>query len=132
MFVNEDGYVTGSIDVAKLDEIEPKSDEAKAQHAALKAERDLGREQVARDAERLAEQARRQHEQLHAGDQLVQSEQKQDAQRQQPEAEQDQSVEVKQLQAEAEKAGVTVDKRWGADRLRQELASAQSAKRKQG
>ena len=32
MFVSEDGTVTGSIDVSKLDEIEPKSDEAKAQH----------------------------------------------------------------------------------------------------
>lgn len=28
------------------------------------------------------------------------------------------------LRAEAEKAGVTVDKRWGADRLRQEIADA--------
>ena len=130
MFVSEDGYVTGSIDVSKLDEIEPKSDEAKAQRAALKAELDLGREQAARDAERLAEVARRQHEQLHAGDQLSQSEQKQDAQQQQ-EAEQEQSAEVAQLQADAEKAGVTVDKRWGADRLRQEITSAQSTKRKE-
>ena len=28
------------------------------------------------------------------------------------------------LRAEAEEAGVTVDKRWGADRLRQEIADA--------
>jgi hypothetical protein len=55
MFVSEDGYITGSIDMSKLDEIEPKSDEAKAQHAALKAERDAGQKQAAADAERVAE-----------------------------------------------------------------------------
>jgi sRNA-binding protein len=38
MFVSEDGTVTGSVDVSKLDEIDPKTDEAKAQIAALKAE----------------------------------------------------------------------------------------------
>jgi hypothetical protein len=117
MFISEDGTVTGSIDRSKLDEVEAKTDEAKAQIEALKAEAQAGQEQAARDAERLAEQSRRQHEQLHAGDQQSQADQGQDA-------------EVAQLQADAEKAGVTVDKRWGADRLRQEIASAQQAKRK--
>jgi outer membrane murein-binding lipoprotein Lpp len=124
MFVSEDGYVTGSIDVSKLDEIEPKSDEAKAQLEALKAERDAGQEQAARDAERLAEQSRVQDAQLRGEGQRSQSEQKRDA-------EPDQSADVKQLQAEAEAAGVTVDKRWGADRLRQEIDAAK-ASRKQG
>jgi len=55
MFVSEDGTVTGSIDVSKLDEIEPKSDEAKAQLEALKAERDAGQKLAAADAERVAE-----------------------------------------------------------------------------
>jgi hypothetical protein len=55
MFVSEDGYITGSVDVSKLDEHKPKSDEAKAQLKALKAERDAGQKQVAADEERVAE-----------------------------------------------------------------------------
>src|SRR5215217_2777772 len=61
--VSEDGTVTGSIDVSQLDEIEPKSDEAKAQLDALKAERDAGQEQAAKDAEVKAEQERAQQAQ---------------------------------------------------------------------
>jgi len=57
MFVSKDGTVTGSIDVSKLDEIKPKTDEARAQIDALKAEVKSGQEQSARDAQRLAEQA---------------------------------------------------------------------------
>ena len=57
MFVSEDGYVTGSIDVSRLDEIEPKTDEARAQLEQLKAERDAGQRQADADAERLAKQA---------------------------------------------------------------------------
>ena len=52
--VSEDGTVTGSIDVSQLDEIDPKSDEAKAQLDALKAERDAGQEQANADAEAKA------------------------------------------------------------------------------
>ena len=54
MFISEDGTVTGSIDVSKLDELEPKSDEAKAQIEALKAERDAGQKLAAADADRVA------------------------------------------------------------------------------
>jgi hypothetical protein len=46
MEVSEDGTITGSIDVSKLDEIDPKTDEAKAQLAALKAEAQAGLEQT--------------------------------------------------------------------------------------
>jgi hypothetical protein len=76
MFVSEDGYVTGSIQVDKLDEIEPKSDEAKARLEQLKAERDAGREQVARDEERLAEIARRQNPQLRTAEERAEAENK--------------------------------------------------------
>ena len=144
MFISEDGTVTGSVDVSKLDQLNPKSDEAKAQVEALKRDVRLGQEQTARDAERLAAQHQAQNAVLlkrsafsDASDDdsdESRAEQQKDAERQQAEhdkrAEQEQSAEVTQLQAEAEKAGVTVDKRWGADRLRQEIASAQSAKRK--
>lgn len=133
MFISEDGTVTGSVDVTRLDEVEPKSDEAKAQVEALKAEAKAGQEQAVRDAERVNEQARLQHEQLHGGSdsdrQKSQAEAKQDADRQQPEATAGQDdAETKRLQAEAEAAGVTVDRRWGADRLRQETADANARK----
>jgi hypothetical protein len=55
MLQSEDGTVTGSIDVSKLDEIEPKTDEARAQLAALKAEVQAGQEPAAEDVERSAE-----------------------------------------------------------------------------
>lgn len=42
MFVNEEGYITGSVDVSKLDSVKPKSDEAKAQLEALKRENQEG------------------------------------------------------------------------------------------
>jgi hypothetical protein len=84
MFVSEDGTVTGSIDVSKLDEIEPKSDEAKAQHAALKAERDAGQKLAAADAERVAEVHEAQAAQL-TGEQAPASDQPGSDQPQQPE-----------------------------------------------
>ena len=59
-FVSEDGIPYGSIDVSQLDEIDPKTDEAKAQVEALKAERDAGQEQAAADAEAKAEQEKAQ------------------------------------------------------------------------
>ena len=55
MIESEDGTVTGSIDVSRLDEIDPKTDEAKAQIDALKAEAQAGQEQAAKDAEAKAE-----------------------------------------------------------------------------
>jgi predicted DNA-binding transcriptional regulator YafY len=83
MFVSEDGTVTGSIDVSKLDEIEPKSDEAKAQLAALKAERDAGQKLAAADAERVASQHEAQAAQL-TGEQDSASDQSGSDQSQQP------------------------------------------------
>jgi restriction endonuclease S subunit len=60
MIESEDGTVTGSIDVSRLDEIDPKTDEAKAQIEALKAENQAAQEQAAADAEKLAEQEKAQ------------------------------------------------------------------------
>lgn len=57
MFVSEDGYVSGSIDVSKLDEVEAKSDEAKARLEQLKAERDAAQAGADAEAERLAKLA---------------------------------------------------------------------------
>jgi uncharacterized membrane protein YqiK len=57
MEVSEDGTVTGSIDRAKLDEVEPKTDEAKAQLEQLKGEAQAAQEQADADAERVAAQA---------------------------------------------------------------------------
>lgn len=55
MFVSEDGTVTGSVDVSRLDQIEAKTDEARAQLGNLKAEVQAGQEQVERDAERASQ-----------------------------------------------------------------------------
>lgn len=61
MDVSEDGTVTGSVDVSKLDEIDPKTDEAKAQLEALKAnaavteEQDKEAEKAAKEAEKADE-----------------------------------------------------------------------------
>jgi multidrug efflux pump subunit AcrA (membrane-fusion protein) len=109
MFISEDGTVTGSIDVSKLDEIEPKSDEARAQHAALKAERDAGQEQAARDAERLAELSRRQNPQLRTDEERAEAEKAglESSQRQQREAERlaaEQQKAEQQREANAAKA----------------------------
>jgi len=43
------------------------------------------------------------------------------------EREADANAELGRLQVEAEKAGVKVDKRWGADRLRDEIAKAEAS-----
>ena len=142
MFISEDGTVTGSVDVSKLDEIKAKTPEARAQLDVLKAERKAGQEQAARDAERLAEQHAAQAAQLGVGvdeDEREKSrrEQRKDAERQQAEADAAQQGQAKQsddvtaLQAEAEAAGVTIDKRWGADRLRTEIDAVKAARPKQ-
>jgi hypothetical protein len=148
MIVSEDGSVTGSIDVSKLDEVEPKSDEARAQIEQLKAEAKASQEQAVADAERLAQLHETQSVQGQARDAVTtQGDQWGDPNLAANTAANpgtktaDQSgvkaadqtgqtdQETKQLQTEAEAAGVTVDKRWGADRLRQEIdqAKAQSA-----
>jgi sRNA-binding protein len=58
MIESEDGTVTGSIDVNRLDQIDAKTDEAKAQLDALKREAQAGQEQAAKDAEAKAESER--------------------------------------------------------------------------
>lgn len=45
---------------------------------------------------------------------------------QEPPADGDPEAELAQLRAEAEAAGVKVDGRWGADRLREEIAAAKA------
>ena len=137
MFVSEDGTVTGSVDVSRLGSVEPKGDEAKAQHEALMRDLRAGQEQAERDAERASQGERalginstgRDDSDAEARAEARAAQQR-DAERQQAEADrrtqQQGDVEVKQLQAQAERAGVAVDKRWGADRLRQEIASSQA------
>jgi outer membrane murein-binding lipoprotein Lpp len=104
MFVSEDGYITGSVDWSKFDEIEPKSDEAKAQHAALKAERDAGREQVARDEERLAELSRRQSPHLRTDEERAEAENKGLESSKRQEAEAERRAAERQKAAEEQKA----------------------------
>jgi hypothetical protein len=60
MLVSEDGTVTGSIDVSKLDEIEPKTDEARAQIDALKAEVQAGLAEEPAEPEKAEEPAEEQ------------------------------------------------------------------------
>jgi hypothetical protein len=57
MLESEDGTVTGSIDVSKLDEIDPKTDEAKAQLDALKAEVQAGQPEEPAEPEPTEEAA---------------------------------------------------------------------------
>jgi hypothetical protein len=125
MIESEDGTVTGSIDVSKLDSIEPKTDEARAQLDALKAEAQAGQEQAQADADKLAEQEKAQSA---AGQQEAQQETTAEAQ---PvgdtgtsDDQSDESDDREQLRAEADALGVEYDKRWGAARLRQEIDAA--------
>lgn len=140
MFTSEDGYVNGSIDNSKLDEVEAKTPEAKARLQQLKAERDAANAQADADAERLAKLHEAQSIQGQVRETVTTqaravevtpegaklsdpnaTDQKADASTKQDDAE------VARLQTEAEQAGVTVDKRWGADRLQQEIDSAKAA-----
>lgn len=54
MIVSEDGTVTGSIDHAALAQVEPKTDEARAQIEQLRAEQLAGAAQADAEAARLA------------------------------------------------------------------------------
>jgi len=54
MFVSQDGTVTGSVDQSRLSEVDPKTDEAKAQLDTLRREAELGQRQAEDDAARLA------------------------------------------------------------------------------
>jgi hypothetical protein len=150
MFVSEDGTVTGSIDHSKLPDVEPKTDEAKAQVQTLLDERAAGEAVVAAEQARLAAAADAQNPALSLDYQIEQQQARLDelkARREQvdddgkpaarttqaaPQATQSadaggSDAELDQLRKQAAEAGVTVDNRWGADRLRQETAAAQSA-----
>jgi hypothetical protein len=148
MFVSEDGTVTGSIDHSKLPEVEPKTDEAKAQVQTLLDERAAGEAVVAAEQARLAAAADAQNPALSLDYQIEQQQARLDelkARREQvgddgkptarttqaapqPEGGGDGSdAELEQLRKQAADAGVTVDNRWGADRLRAEITAAQSA-----
>jgi hypothetical protein len=147
MFVSEDGTVTGSIDHSKLPEVEPKTDEAKAQVQALLDERAAGEAVVAAEQARLAAAADAQNPALSLDYQIEQQQARLDelkARREQvgddgkpaarttqaapqPDAGDGSDAELEQLRKQATDAGVTVDNRWGADRLRQETAAAQAA-----
>lgn len=143
MFVSEDGTITGSINRALLDQVEPKTPEAKAQLDALRRDIQLGEEQAAADAQRLADAAVAQSPWLAeapvdqrdaqgkstganepAGlNRVVYTEQASTS-----ESSSTDDAELERLRADAEKAGVTVDKRWGADRIRSEIEQANAAK----
>ena len=143
MFVSEEGTITGSVDVSKLDEVNPQSDEAKAQLDALKRDARLGQEQSARDAERLAEVSRAQGPTSQTQEEAAErareaqqgdrsGDQSDGGQRTEADSDdaedgsEDQSEDVEALRAEAEQYGVAVDRRWGATRLRSEIDTAKA------
>jgi hypothetical protein len=122
MFESEEGYLTGSIDVSKLDSHKPKSDEAKAQLEALKAENQAGRDALARQAEATA---------VAYPDQDEPAPDNRDVQgKSVPADDSSDDTDLDGLRSEAEAAGVKVDRRWGEDRLRDELAAASKGKGK--
>lgn len=155
MIESEDGTVTGSIDRARLEQIEPKTPEAQEQVDALLAAHRAGEEQVVVDAQRLAEAAaatnpaaaqpapdtrdaqgiETQPRPRFGADQAPWAASDAEAASESaplPEAEQSadpaaqaESADVEQLRAEAEALGVRVDRRWGAERLRAEIEQAQ-------
>lgn len=152
MNVSEDGTVTGSIDRAQLEQIEPKTDEARAQVDALLAQHQAGEEQAAADAQRLLDAAAAQNPaarptpdtrdaqgvetqgrpqygaveaQDEAQDEAAQADEGSTVTAEPAPADGDAAGEdVDALRAEAEGLGVKVDRRWGADRLRSEVAAA--------
>jgi hypothetical protein len=122
MFETEEGYLTGSIDVSKLDTVKPKSDEAKAQLEALKRENQAGRDALARQAEAVA---------VANPDQDEPAPDNRDVQGKSVAADDSSDDgDLDGLRSEAEAAGVKVDRRWGEDRLRDELAAASKGKGK--
>jgi hypothetical protein len=103
MFVSEDGTVVGSVNADELDNVKAKTPEAQAALDRLKAERDAGREQVARDEERAAEMSRQQNPQLRSDEERSETEKAglQSSRRQQQEADR---VAAEQAKAEQQKA----------------------------
>ena len=106
MFISEDGTVTGSINVEKLKAVKAKSPEAKAQLKALRGDLEP---LEAPEVETIDETPDR-VDQNDAPDTIEQDETDND--------------DLDALRAEAEAAGVKVDKRWGAQRLQDETAAA--------
>jgi hypothetical protein len=99
MFISEDGTVTGSINVEKLKAVKAKSPEAKAQLKSLRGELEP---LEAPEVPTIDETPDR----VDQDDTPSQGEPDLDA-----------------LRGEAEEAGVKVDRRWGADRLHEEIAA---------
>ena len=106
MFISEDGTVTGSINVEKLKAVKAKTAEAKAELKALRGDLEP---LEAPEVETIDETPDR-VDQNDAPDTIEQDETDND--------------DLDALRAEAEAAGVKVDKRWGAQRLQDETASA--------
>lgn len=98
MFISEDGTVTGSINVEKLKAVKAKTPEAKAELKALRGELEPLEAPEVETIDEAPEQAADQDE---------------------PDTD-----DLDALRAEAEAAGVKVDRRWGADRLHEEIASS--------
>jgi len=116
MHVSEDGSVVGSIDRSRLGEIDATSDEAKAQVIALQSEAEAGAaEQERLASERQPEEVEQETTTTVVGEDVVEAVEGSTG---------DSDDDLDQLRAEAEAAGVKVDKRWGADRLRTEIEKA--------
>ena len=94
MYISEDGTVTGSINVEKLKAVKAKTAEAKAELKALRG--DL--------------------EPLEVPEVETIDQDEPDTEQDEPDAE-----DVDALRADAEAKGLKVDKRWGAQRLREEI-----------
>jgi len=109
MFISEDGTVTGSINVEKLKTVKAKSPEAKAQLKSLRGELEP---LEAPEVETIDETPDRvdNDDTAETPDRVEQDESDND--------------DLDTLRAEAEAAGVKVDKRWGAQRLQDETAAA--------
>lgn len=151
MFVSEDGTVTGSVNRSQLADVEPKTDEARAQLETLTREAEQAETQAALDAARstaaaagqspgavldveierlevaLEDLKRRRAEQKSpaaaGGRPQAEASNKPAASSSSP----SDDAELEQARKDAAAAGVQVDNRWGVERLRQETAAAQQA-----
>src|SRR6188768_1409833 len=106
MFISEDGTVTGSINVEKLKAVKAKSPEANAQLKALRGELEP---LEAPEVETIDE----------TPDRVDQDDEPDTLEQDEPDTDT-----LDTLRGEAEAVGVKVDRRWGADRLHEEIASA--------
>ena len=127
MFISEDGTVTGSVDVSKINELKPKSEEAKGLVDQLKRDAELSEKVVAQGTDaRVAQDPVLQAQQQDDADEVTTS-QASPVGDESGEGFASEPVEddLDQLRADAEAKGVKVDGRWGADRLREEIAKAE-------